>query len=335
VTVGIKDVARAAGLSITTVSHALNGKGQVSAATRERVRAVADELGYHPNPAARVLLSGRSGVIGVIAGHQGGEPWERTYRPYYAALTSGAMIAALDRDYALIVVPLRPGSDLWGRVPMDGVIVVDPVADDPVIAEARKRGLAVVADGRPPGTVPGGAADVPHVHSDMQHGLGLVLTHLVDSGARRIGLLTGPELDAYTLDTEQAYTAWCAKTGQPPVLVRVDPGGHEPEGHALEAARTLLTGAGRPDAVHAINETYAAALLQAAAELELDVPNALMVTAMGEDIGGHSSLTRLSLDTRRIGATCAEMLIDVLAGVDREPVTVPCELILGSSTARE
>jgi DNA-binding LacI/PurR family transcriptional regulator len=83
-----------------------------------------------------------------------------------------------------------------------------------VISEARQRGLAVVADGRPSAD----AAGIPYVHSDMQQSLGLVLTHLIEAGARRIGLLTGPELDAYTLDTEQAYAAWSAERGQAPAV---------------------------------------------------------------------------------------------------------------------
>ena len=60
--VSIKDVAREAGVSVTTVSHALNGKGRLNPDTRERVRSVARQLGYTPNPAARSLVSGRTGL---------------------------------------------------------------------------------------------------------------------------------------------------------------------------------------------------------------------------------------------------------------------------------
>ncbi|MFE0425137.1 LacI family DNA-binding transcriptional regulator [Streptomyces sp. NPDC058953] len=250
---GIKDVARAAGLSITTVSHALNGKGKVNAGTRERIREIADELGYRPNPAAQVLLSGRTGVVGLAAGHRRAEAWERTYRPYYAGLTAGAMVEAVDRDYALVVVPARPGSELWTRIPMDGLIVVDPVAGDPVIAEAVRRGLALVTDGRP---LDPEHAGIPYVHSDMAAGVPLALDHLYAGGVRRTGLLTGPELDSYTLDSERAYARWCAERGLPGRVVRIGDGES-----ARDAARRLLASGERPDGVHTLNETYGEALL--------------------------------------------------------------------------
>ncbi|MEU9606574.1 LacI family DNA-binding transcriptional regulator [Streptomyces sp. NPDC048057] len=323
--VGIKDVARAAGLSITTVSHALNDKGKVSARTRERVRHIADELGYRPNPAAQVLLTGRTGVVGLAAGHQSAEAWERTYRPYYASLTAGAMVAAVDRDYALVVVPARPGTDLWTRIPMDGLIVVDPVAGDPVITEALRRGLAVVTDGRP---IDPAHAHLPYVHSDMGSGVPLALEHLRAGGARRTGLLTGPEIDSYTLDSEQAYARWCAERGLPAAVERVRDG--EP---ARDAARRLLLADERPDAVHALNETYGEALRAAADDLGLSIPGDLQITAMGDSgPGARPALTLLTLAPRRTGALCAGMLIDALSGLTPQPLSVPCALVPGGST---
>ena len=64
--VSIRDVAREAGVSVTTVSHALNDKGRLNPETRRRVRDVADALGYRPNPAARSLVSGRTGLIAAM-----------------------------------------------------------------------------------------------------------------------------------------------------------------------------------------------------------------------------------------------------------------------------
>ncbi|MFF3552151.1 LacI family DNA-binding transcriptional regulator [Streptomyces tsukubensis] len=323
--VGIKDVARAAGLSITTVSHALNGKGKVSARSRERVREIADALGYRPNPAAQVLLSGRTGIVGLAAGHQSAEAWERTYRPYYASLTAGAMVEAVDRDYALVVVPARPGTELWTRIPMDGLIVVDPVAGDPVIAEAVRRGLALVTDGRP---LDPGHARIPYVHSDMTAGLPLAMEHLYGRGVRRTALLTGPEPDSYTLDSEHAYARWCAGRGLSARIERVRDGET-----ARDAARRLLASGDRPDGVHALNETYGEALSAAAAELGIAVPDTLQVTAAGDaEPGTRPALTLLTLSPRRIGALCAGMLIDLLNGRAPEPVSVPCALVPGGST---
>src|SRR6185295_14136328 len=72
---GIRDVAAAAGVSITTVSDALNGKGRLPDETRSRVREVADRLGYRPSAAARTLRTGRSGLIGLTVTTYGEEPF--------------------------------------------------------------------------------------------------------------------------------------------------------------------------------------------------------------------------------------------------------------------
>src|SRR5215203_6033436 len=72
--VGIKDVAEAAGVSITTVSHALNGKGRLTQETRDRVRRVATDLGYTPHPVAQSLASGRTGMIATVVSLPGNAP---------------------------------------------------------------------------------------------------------------------------------------------------------------------------------------------------------------------------------------------------------------------
>ncbi|MEU8525914.1 MULTISPECIES: LacI family DNA-binding transcriptional regulator [Streptomyces] len=330
---GIRDVAQATGLSITTVSHALSGKGQIAAATRDRVLRAAEELGYRPDPVARGLVSGRTGILGLAVGHMTGKPWEGTYRPYYAAFSAGASMAAVERDYALVVVPGDPVSGLWARVPMDGLIVVDPVRDDPLLADCARRGLPVVTDGRP---IDPGYEHVPTVESDLERGMADVLDHLRDAGARRVGLLSGSEPDAYTEDSERLYREWCAGAGQEP-LIDAPAASEEP----IEAALRLLSHPDRPDAVHGLNETYGQALLAAARRLELTIPDDLLVSVMREtDQSGTAEdwslpLTTLSLDARRLGTEAVSLLIDVLDGRPRREVTVPCAVVPRASTRRD
>src|ERR1700679_4339423 len=99
--VGIKDVAERAGVSITTVSHALNGKGRISPQTRQHVNEIAKQLGYHPNATARNLAGGRSGLIGMAVAQAGAGNFAISDYAYYAALISAASVAALDCGYAL------------------------------------------------------------------------------------------------------------------------------------------------------------------------------------------------------------------------------------------
>lgn len=99
---GIRDVAAAAGVSITTVSDALNGKGRLPEATRRHVREVADRLGYRPSAAARTLRTGRSGLIGLTVTTYGEEPFTFTEFAYFAEMARAATSAALARGYALV-----------------------------------------------------------------------------------------------------------------------------------------------------------------------------------------------------------------------------------------
>ncbi|WP_395292231.1 LacI family DNA-binding transcriptional regulator [Kitasatospora hibisci] len=329
---GIRDVARATGLSITTVSHALSGKGKIAAATRDRVLRAAEELGYRPDPVARGLVSGRTGILGVAVGHMEDKPWEGTYRPYYAAFTAGASVTAVERDYALVAVPGDPVSGLWARVPMDGLIVVDPVRNDPVLAECARRRLPVVTDGRP---IDPGYEHVPTVESDLANGMAEVLGHLGEAGARRVALLSGSQADAYTQDSEQLYRDWCATVGQTPLIEAP-----APTEDPVEAALRLLSLPGRPDAVHGLNETYGQALVAAARRLGLDIPGDLMISVMREtDQTGALGdwdvpLTTLSLDAYRLGAEAVGLLIDLLDGLPAREVTVPCTVIPRASTRR-
>ncbi|MFJ3363775.1 substrate-binding domain-containing protein [Streptomyces anthocyanicus] len=153
--------------------------------------------------------------------------------------------------------------------------------------------------------------------------------------AVRVGLLSGPEPDAYTQDCERLYRQWCASAGQAPAIgtpaVTEDP---------VEAAVRMLSAAERPDAVHGLNETYGQALVVAARRLGLAVPGDLMISVMRESdqtLGAADwevPLTALSLDARQLGAECVSALIDVLDGKEPDDVVVPCTVVVRGSTRR-
>ena len=112
---GIRDVAAAAGVSITTVSDALNGKGRLPDATRRHVREVADRLGYRPSAAARTLRTGKSGLIGLTVTTYGDEPFTFTEFAYFAEMARAATSAALARGYALVILPATSRHDVWSQ----------------------------------------------------------------------------------------------------------------------------------------------------------------------------------------------------------------------------
>src|ERR1051326_5300167 len=102
----IRDVARAAGVSVTTVSHALNGKGRVDPDTRARVAQVTRRLGYRASPHAQGRRMGRSGSLGLLLPISGDARSDETLRlDFYMRLAGAAAAAAFSRDSALILLP--------------------------------------------------------------------------------------------------------------------------------------------------------------------------------------------------------------------------------------
>jgi DNA-binding LacI/PurR family transcriptional regulator len=339
--VGIRDVARTAGVSITTVSHALNGKGGVSEETRRRVREIADRLGYRPDPRGRQLASGRTGLVALTVSMPDGVHARVEQFAHNAALIDAAIAAAVARGLAAVIVPAGEAS-IWDRLPLDGLIVVDPVPDDPTIREL-DRSFPVVTVGK----VPGGGVDTRVVDNDYAHGTRAILDHMEASGAGRVGLLSLRGGESYELDSLDAYRAWCDDRG-------LDPWIYTPEeldwttpdtwdrltSISRSAAATCLDRPDIPDAVYCLSEPFALALVTEATERRLDVPGDLMVASLA-DLGlaarSVPPITTLELFPRELGAAAAEVLADLVEGgaPAADPVVVPTAVVPRASTARQ
>jgi DNA-binding LacI/PurR family transcriptional regulator len=311
--VGIQRVAEAAGVSTATVSQVYNHKGEVAKATREHVLEVGARLGYRPNPLGQALRSGRSRVIGVVVSYRDSAVWEQTYMPYYRNIIAGAAIEAVEHGYSISAAPSTEDGRMDTLVPLDGVIVVDPVRDDPIVEQSLRDGLAVVTDGGY--SAKDASARLSSVRSDLTRGIPEMLAHLSATRATpdlRPALFVGPRLDSYTTDTIAAYRRWMLDTGLEPIVATLA-SGETP----LAAARQLLTlDGGRLNAVHCLNETYCNAVIAAATELGANVPSDLQVSVTGNAfvIGAEPRAAYLNLDPVSTGAVCARTLISLLGG---------------------
>lgn len=329
--VGIKEVAERAGVSITTVSHALNDKGRISPDTRRRVYEVAEELGYRPNATARNLAGGRSGVIGLCVAQLGEISFTVSDYSYFVELISAASVAALDRGYALMLAPsARP--DAWNPSQVDGAIVVDPIAGDPMLEGVERTGAPVVTTGRVPGRSSGWWVDTDHRSVTRA-----LLDHLAARGAERIALLGSVRIASYSIDTHEAYLEWCDEHGQQPIDVTVR--GDLTESASFEATVKLLRRKRPPDAVHSPLEPLALGALLAAQSLGLSVPHDLMVTGCPDSAACKSSrpgLTACEFYPNRIGEAAVEILTALIEGIDppQAQVYVPSRLIARGSTRR-
>ena len=331
--IGIKEVAAAAGVSITTVSHALNDKGRLPEETRERVRSVAAALGYRPSAPARSLAGGRTGILALTVSRVEALPFSLADFEYFAQLMNGASTTALEQGYALVLAPSAAGPDLLDGVPLDGAIVVDPVRGDRTLARLHERGVPVVTTGREPD----GAEDAPWVDNDHIAGTRSILDHLAAAGARRVALITSPPVHSYTADSLDAYRAWCRARGTEPEVATVT--GSLTEGEGYAAALDLLDRDDPPDGIYATLDRLALGALLAAEARGVDVPGELLVAGCTDSHasrGARPALTALSLDPEQIGVEAVETLIALAEGRDERPPHryVPTTIVPRASSSR-
>ncbi|GAA2848564.1 LacI family DNA-binding transcriptional regulator [Streptosporangium fragile] len=328
----IRDVAEAAGVSETTVSHVLNNKGRVDAATRARVAEVAERLGYRPNSNARGLRSGRADTIALLlpVGADLALSHHVLAVDFYLSLTMSCVEAAFEHDQALLQLPpLRKLDDLR-RFSIDGGIVVDPVPEDPRVAMFQRLGLPVVTVGR----------DITHpddpwwVAADSAASTSAVLDHFVAAGARRVAMLSVDIEWSWFADAELAYVEWTESHGHEPMLVLARP--DKLDSSAAEAANRLLDL--RPDAVYAPPQWLATGLLRVARERGVRVPDDLLVSVGVDSHLARTSeppLTAVDLDPARTASEAVDLLVRRIEGRESEgPRLIPVALHPRASTMR-
>jgi DNA-binding LacI/PurR family transcriptional regulator len=329
----IRDVAAAAGVSVTTVSHALNNKGRVDPATRARVEVVAQRLGYTPSRTARGLRGVRTMTIALLLPPFGDHRRSNeaiALENFMRIATSAASTAHAHRHSLLLVPPTDPFEDKPHDI--DGAVVVDPVIDDPRVATLEALDLPLVTIeqdlGRP---------DFPwHVSLDVEQGMRALLEHLVEQGAGRLCVLA-PEADwAWSTRSVSAIEGWCAEHELPLRIVPVSTA--RLEGSAYEAASLALDGSARPDALIALAERFSTGALRAVGERGLGVPADLLVATGADTFHARAAsppLTAMDMQPELTAQRAVEMLLARLDGAAvTAPVTIPYPLHVRRSTQR-
>jgi DNA-binding LacI/PurR family transcriptional regulator len=177
--VTIKDVAAALNVAVSTVSNAYNRPDQLSPALRQRVFETADRLGYPgPNPVARGLRRGTSGLIAILLG----QPLAAAFAdPVTAATLEGVTAALADSGrYGLILVPSEPAGGLPAA---DGAIALCPDRDDPLLTQVTRHGQPIVLVDHPQ------RGQLAHVQVDDEMAARGAIGHLTGLGHTRIGII--------------------------------------------------------------------------------------------------------------------------------------------------
>ncbi|BDZ42414.1 LacI family transcriptional regulator [Paraoerskovia sediminicola] len=323
----IGDVARTAGVSVATVSKVINERYGVSAATSAKVKAVVAELGYETSLVARSLRGSRTNVIGVLV---------PGFEPFSTELLKGISDAVAETDYELLAYSPSTPSDRavgWEHrslARLSGTLIDGAIMVTPTIVGADTHVPVVAID---PHTGPQG---LPTVDADSATGAFDATTHLAGLGHRRIAYLGGrPDLESARL-REEGYRAALESAGIPfdPDLTRVG-AYHAPT--ADGPLHELMTLADRPTALFAANDLSAIRAVEVARELGLRVPEDLSI--VGFDNVPESALVDPPLTTvqqpmHQMGAEALRMLLDLLAGVERDAhLRLPTSLVVRASTA--
>lgn len=311
-TVTLRDVAHGSGVSITTVSRILNGRETgvpIREETRQRVFAVAAELGYKPNMLARGLRGSRSSLLGVIA--------RDISDPFHIQILRGINEASRAHDYRLFLghVDYRPDvalsySSMFESSHADGIIVIGDIdgGDETLDQLANQHRYVIGVTDRTT------RRQIPGVYADGVAGTGLALEHLWGLGHRSIICVS----DARTYDGRQRIDLYERFMRDHEVAARIgvfitdqDP---EP---SLEVGRRIFAGWGEshPTAVYATSDTIALGLMQAAYEAGIRMPEELSIVGFDDiDVAAFTipPLTTISQDGVEMGRIAAGLLFDII-----------------------
>ncbi|CAM00008.1 LacI family transcriptional regulator [Saccharopolyspora erythraea NRRL 2338] len=307
----IADVAREAGVSRTTVSHALNGIGKVDPRTRERVERVAAELGYRPSLRAQRLRRGEARTIGLVSSMPFAVAGGPSRLGFFMEVAAAAAESALMHGFALVLVPPVEADPPLDSLDIDGAIVVEPDADDSATKRLRDRGLPIVALGRQPGT------DLPHVDLHAAAVVRLLLEHLREQGGRRIALLVGSARRHSYVDAAHEYRRFAHEHGMPELVVLAEESGGTEAGYA--ACADLLDRHPGVDAVCATVDAFAVGAVRALTDRGLRVPDDVMVATRYDGLRARTCEPPLTAVDLHLGQAAEGAVSVLLAEMRRGP----------------
>ncbi len=325
----LADVARLSATSRSTASRALNNDSRISPSTVERVRLVAEALGYRPNLAARSLSTGRSGILGLVL-----PTGQLTGDPYGSQVVSAVTAAAMHADHAVMLwlSHERPGpavEHVLNSGLVDGLVVSIVAQDDPWVSGLLESGLPCVTIGRH-----SARPDLSYATVDNVGGTRELMTHLLAQGYSRIAAIRGPVGNA---DADERFGAYVEALGglrsvDANLVVR---GAYDFDG-GYAACQAVLRH--RPDCVVAANDHAALGAMQAIRDAGLRVTDDVAVSGwydMSALRPQAHGLTTVAHDVEAVGQEAVSILGELLAG-DRGPIqrVLPARLVVRASTCR-
>ncbi|WP_217361747.1 LacI family DNA-binding transcriptional regulator [Aeromicrobium stalagmiti] len=317
----LADVARAAGVSTALVSIVMRDVPGASDATRERVRSIADEMGYVRDERARKLRQSSSRLIGVTFDLQ---------QAFHGDLVEHLYTAAAAHGYDLAISAVAPSRSedvavqalLRERCEV-AVLLGSALSDDELRATATRVPLLLVARRSE-------VDDVSSVHSDDVEGVGLAVDHLVSLGHRRLVHVDGgtaPGAD----DRRRGFVLAAGRHDVEPWVVPGGPTEHD----GARAMAGLVDSPAPPTAVVAFNDRCAAGVLDALVRRRIDVPTDVSVIGYDDSrlaVGPHAQMSTISQNAAEMAECAVTGALDLLAGGEPHEVVLTPHLVARSTT---
>ena len=312
--VDLKSLSKALGLSMTTVSRALNGYSEVSPRTRMRVTEMARELGYTPNAQARRLTSGRTESVGFVL-----SDFDVYYDdPYFAQLLAGLGRGLTRADYDLAISANPAQKDaLFGyrrlveEHRVDGIVLDRTLCDDPRIDYLLARRMPFVTLGRDLR-----CAEHAFLDMDAEAASRLAVRRLVELGHRRLALIGPPDRYNFAHLRILGFRRALVEAGIPAGSCHIRDTGVAEAGGYLSTVE-LLRSESAPTAIVCMDDLTAMGAMRAAREHDLEIGTDLSIIGYN-DISVATvidpPLTTLHVPIRKVGERLAEMLLGQIAG---------------------
>lgn len=325
--VRIQDVARAAGVSVSTVSRVLNGREDVAAETYQRVQRIIDDLGYSSNLAAKSMRSHRTNVIGVII-------FDLSLS-FCLQVVRGIDQVVKAHTYDLMIFSSNRANHrddpTWERkvvAQLNGSIVDGIIAVTPTTTELPTNSPLVTVD-------PCDSGNFPSVIATNREGTLEAVRYLIERGHRRIGFIGGRSSLLSARQRRQGYEEAHRNAGIPLRPELYVEGDYSRE-MAILSAQQLLSLRERPTAIMAANDATAFAVMEVANRMQIRIPEDLSV--IGFDNTPESAYTSPPLTTVdqgivALGGRAAELLIQMIEGkeVQNDLHYMPTRLVIRES----
>lgn len=315
--VGIRDIAKKAGVSISTVSYALNGSPRVTEETRRKIQEIADELDYIPNMAGRNLKRQQTDLIGVYLTNYGGS--------FYGSVLQGITQTLNRQGYDMIVCSGKKSHLFLPEKMIDGAIILDATFGDKEILQYAERGHKMIVMDREIEH-----KNIRHVLLDNKAGATLAIDYLMTKQLQKIYVVSGP---AGTYDSDVRLETAQSELARYGIEYEVIPGDFTKEA-GYQAAEKIAVEYQQPVGVFSLNDEMAIGMYDYFQRTDLQIGKEIRLIGFDHSEVSryiHPRLATIDYSMYKWGSVAAEKILTLLSGENTVDEMIYTTLVRGES----